>query len=400
VKRFDERDIMFSRVRLIEGTKRYEDYYKNHSELKDEDDRLRTRMLKKTAERLGITLEVIKKKLQRKTKLRKIINTVSKLSFGKIILKEKELSIIESQGKSDYDIIRNNIATPAMKTACLINSKAETSKVNHHRTNIDVKEATVIIKDLALSYGGDIVGITKLKNHHIYSNRGKGINYGDPINISYKYAIVVASALNKNMVNRSPKSEVISASMLGYAKSSTVTAQVALYIKSLGYDAVTDNFIKYNSAITPLAADAGIGQIGRCNMVVNQTHGNRLKIGALLTDLPLIEDEPIDFGLTEFCNKCMKCAKNCPTKAISFEKPKMFNGVLQWGHNENKCFDMWLNAESDCGICLSSCPFSQGVDGQLVGKMKNNCKVIEEILTIDNEKYGKRAFLKEGWPVI
>jgi reductive dehalogenase len=215
---------------------------------------------------------------------------------------------------------------------------------------------------------------------------GMGVGYGNPIRLSHKYAIVVASSLDREMINRAAADGVWTAAMLGYARCAAVTAQLALYIKSLGHEAQTDNFFEYHSPMTPLAAAAGIGQIGRCNCVINQEYGNRMKIGAVLTSLPLAEDAPVDFGMVEFCQACLKCAVDCPAKAVSFQGPEVFNGLLQWKHHDTKCMEMWMNLGTGCGICMASCPFSQGVDPDLTKRMKGNREIIQKILFLDEKK--------------
>jgi ferredoxin len=294
-------------------------------------------------------------------------------------------------GSREDDIVSSAMAKPAAKMANFMNITASRQKISRQKVKIDSAEMSAIIKALALDYGGDIVGIAKMNSHHYYSHRGDtfgmGGGYGKPINLSYKHAIVVAAALNRNMVNRAPHQEVQIASMLGYARSSAVTAQLVLYIKSLGHEAQTDNFLQYYSPISPLAAAAGIGQMGRCNMVVNPKYGNRLKMGAVLTNLPLVEDGPVDFGLVEFCRACGKCARDCPVGAISFGEPQMINGMWQWEHKETKCMEMWM--KTGTGICMFCCPFSRGVDAELVSKMKGNMNVIQEIILLDREKHGQ-----------
>ena len=67
-----------------------------------------------------------------------------------------------------------------------------------------------------------------------------------------------------------------------------------------------------------MAIDAGFGQLGRNGLLVHPEYGSRLALAKVITDMPLEPDAPSDFGLTEFCEVCDICAKNCPSRAISF----------------------------------------------------------------------------------
>lgn len=384
MKQFDERDTMFSRIGLIKGTKKYNDYYHRHPQLQAEDDRVRDSTGKKMAKIFGVVPDLMKKRAI----ILKIMNFLWDITRRKMPLNPDRM-LRMGANDDENDIIHAAMAKPAARMANFINREAEKQKIAKHMLDIDPQEMSAVIKTLALGYGGDVVGITTLKRHHHYSHRGDlfglGGGYGKQIHLSYKYAVVIASALNKEMVNRAPQKDVQIASILGYARTSAATAQMVLYIKSLGYDALTDNFIAYYSPLSPLSVDAGIGQMGRCNMVVNPEYGNRLKIGAVLTNLPLQEDSPVDFGLVDFCLACGKCAQNCPAKAISTGDPEMINGVLQWPHNETKCMEMWM--KKGTGICMACCPFSQGVDPELLKQMKGNQNIINKILSMHS-----------GWP--
>lgn len=391
MKQFDERDTMFSRMGLIKGTKKYNDYYKRHPELQVEDDRVRESTKNMMAKIFGVESDNLMMTQKIMVIMQKIMNIVSSLKLKKIQMDASDMPIM--YGSNTDEIVCSHITTkskPALLTARAMNNAAYKQKVSKYKIKTAPEKLTAIIKELALSYGADVVGIARLEKHHHYSHRadmfGMGVGYGNQIHISYKYAIVVASALNKEMINRAPKADVWMAAMLGYAKSTAVTAELALYIKSLGYEAQTDNFFEYYSPMTALAASAGIGQIGRCNCVISKEYGNRLKIGAVLTNIPLIEDGPVDFGIVEFCQSCLKCAIDCPAKAVSFKDPEVFNGLLQWRHHDTKCMEMWLNLETGCGICMASCPFSHGVDPNLINEMKGNKDIILKIISIDEEK--------------
>jgi len=383
VRKFDERDTMFSRLGLIKHTKKYREYYRAHPDLQQEDDRVRESTRETMARIFGMEPDRMKNRPERIGAALKIINMFLGITGRKMSMNPDRMLRLGAAGKAD-DIIHFSMAGPAARMANLISREAGRQKISRHKVEMAPGAMSAVIKTLALDYGADIAGIAKLKSHHHYSHRGDifgvGGGYGKMIHVPYTYAVVVASALNRDMVNRAPGKDVQVASLLGYARSVAVTAQLALYIKSLGYEALPDNVIEYYSPMSPLSVDAGIGQMGRCNMVVNRQYGNRLKIGAVLTNLPLMEDGPVDFGLVEFCLACGKCARNCPAKAISGGEPEMINGVLQWRHDETKCMEMWM--KTGTGICMASCPFSQGVDPELLKNMQGNKDIINKIIAV------------------
>lgn len=392
MRQFDERDIMFSRMGLIKGTRKYNAYYKRHPQFRIEDDRVRESSKKMMARVFGVIPDKLSNTQRLMAVMQKSMDLVSSLKLSKIRMDASDMPIMYGVDTDD-EITRSHITVskPPLIVAKAMNDAADQQKVSRHKVKTAPEELTAIIKELALTYGADAVGIARLERHHHYSHRGDmygmGVGYGNRIRLSYQYAIVVASALNKEMINRAAAVGVWTAAMLGYARVTAVTAQLALYIKSLGYEAQTDNFFEYYSPLTPLAAAAGIGQIGRCNCVISREYGNRLKVGAILTNLPLMEDAPVDFGMVEFCQACLKCAIDCPAKAVSFHGPELMNGFLQWKHHDTKCMEMWMNLQTGCGICMASCPFSQGVDPDLINKMKGNKEIIQKILSLDEEKW-------------
>ena len=116
----------------------------------------------------------------------------------------------------------------------------------------------------------------------------------------------------------------------------------------------------------PIAIDAGLGQLGRNGLLITKEFGSRVKLVKIFTDLPLKYDKPKDFGVTEFCKTCFKCAKECEADAISKEKEPTFEvhnisnnkGVLRWAVNAEKCYNYWLENGSECSTCIVVCPYN------------------------------------------
>jgi len=87
--------------------------------------------------------------------------------------------------------------------------------------------------------------------------------------------------------------------------------------------------------------------------------GPRVRIAVVTTDMPLdVDTRSFDPSVTDFCNICKKCAKACPSNAISFDKRKDIDGVHRWQINQESCFNLWTIFGTDCGRCMSVCPYS------------------------------------------
>jgi epoxyqueuosine reductase QueG len=94
---------------------------------------------------------------------------------------------------------------------------------------------------------------------------------------------------------------------------------------------------------------AGLGWIGRNNLLVNEKFGSRIRLVTLLTDLPLVTDPPHP----EDCGSCRACLSVCPAGAIS-ERPEDFNHLQCY--EQLKIFSKTLHfSHHICGICVKAC---------------------------------------------
>ncbi len=76
--------------------------------------------------------------------------------------------------------------------------------------------------------------------------------------------------------------------------------------------------------------------------------------------MPLAHDKPIDFGLQKFCEACNKCARECPSGAITAGPKLMFNGYEIWKSDSQKCTTYRITTEGGamCGRCMKTCPWN------------------------------------------
>lgn len=92
---------------------------------------------------------------------------------------------------------------------------------------------------------------------------------------------------------------------------------------------------------------AGIGWIGRNNLIVTPQFGSRVRLVTILTNLELKTDTPLEFG----CGDCYECIKACPAGALS-----------ENGYDFEKCFKLlsyfvgkYNVGHHICGICVKAC---------------------------------------------
>lgn len=217
------------------------------------------------------------------------------------------------------------------------------------------------IKETAYFLRADLVGICELPPYAVFTHD----RYANKlIDCDHKYAIGIlvdqdwrtAAAFNGN--------DWISNSMsfMSYTMSGFIACNLAEYIRRLGYPARANHAMNYNVAVPPILLWAGLGEMCRIgDMVLNPFLGPRFKAAVVTTDMPLAIDKPIDFGLQDFCNQCMKCARECPSQAISYGDKEMYNGYEKWILDVEKCTRMRVGNQhgAGCGTCIKVCPWNK-----------------------------------------
>ncbi len=231
----------------------------------------------------------------------------------------------------------------------------------------DLAQMTRTVKKVARFFGAVLVGICEVDQRWIYSHSYNMVN-GEhmPIEIppELKYAIVVAVDMDYAALRTSPTHIARAAVGMGYSKMAFTAGFLAQYIRGLGWKAIP---MGNDTALSvPLAIDAGLGELSRCGIVITPEFGPRVRLAKVFTDLPLVVDKPVEFGVWDFCMKCEKCARNCPGQAIDYGPPgdKVNNicnnsGLYRWPVNAEKCFQFWTSNAGGCSNCLRVCPFNK-----------------------------------------
>jgi ferredoxin len=310
-RRVDEREIMFARKRLREGTPEYAAYYAMRPEHKAGDD--------KTRELPGL--------LSPQAKLADPVAFASAAaSFG----------ITES--------LRHDVNGP----------------VANARRELDPLAASVMIKRLTLYHGAVDVGVTELQPYHVYTHIGRGTGrWGDPIRLEHHWAVAFSVEMDHGAMQHAPGAEVVAESARQYVESAKIAIQLAAVIRSMGYAARAHIDGNYRVIAPLVARDAGLGEIGRMGLLMTPRLGPRVRLGVVTTDLPLVADRPgDDLSVIDFCSICKKCAENCPSQSIPCGDCEPIESGSRCAIDAESCFRYWNVVGTDCGRCMTVCPYS------------------------------------------
>lgn len=224
------------------------------------------------------------------------------------------------------------------------------------------------VKALAYHLGGDMVGVCRVPTYAWYSHRGDGT----PIEPYHRNAVVILLDQGYETMEGASGDDWVSGaqSMRAYMRGAQIAGIMAEHIRSLGFGARSQTNRDSDVLHIPLVLHAGLGEMSRIGeLVLNPFVGPRFKSVVLTTDMPLTPDQPVDFGLQDFCGKCTKCARECPCAAIPFGDKIMFNGYETWKPDVEKCTKYRLGnlKGSACGRCMKTCPYN--IEGVLAERV-------------------------------
>lgn len=202
-------------------------------------------------------------------------------------------------------------------------------------------------------------------------------NYGEDI-CRYPYAIAIGHKMIEEIIEKIPLTynddklaqEYLDEYFNSHQRVSKIAGKVANLIKEEGYHAVILDVsgkseelnLKQSFSNKASANLAGIGWLGKNNLLTTEEFGPRLTWATILTDMPLSDyaGEPRE----SLCDDCTICVKACPGKAIIDDSnPKI-------SYSPEKCGEFLFKRRDEghpvaCGMCLYICPFGNSKVEQL-----------------------------------
>lgn len=230
---------------------------------------------------------------------------------------------------------------------------------NDHRSTNDAARNGANLKAASYFLGLDAVGLSRCPEWAWYSHDA----LGDPITPRHDQAISMIVDQGYETMEGASGDDWISVaqSMRAYLRFSILGSVIAQQIRNLGYSAKAHSVMDGEVLQPPLLLLSGLGEVSRIGEVIlNPFLGPRLKSGVVTTDMPISHDKPIDFGLQRFCEACNKCARECPSGAITAGPKLMFNGYEIWKSDSQRCATYRVTQEGGamCGRCMKTCPWN------------------------------------------
>lgn len=215
-------------------------------------------------------------------------------------------------------------------------------------------EASQKIEKAAIALGASQVGFAQIDPMYLY----EGASYPPEM----KYVIVTYIRWTHEGDKRRDTALGWADNRICSSRQDFLNSALRNFIRGLGY---RESVIR--GPFIPYAVNAGMGELGRANRLVSPIHGMGGRISALVTDLPLAIDKPIDFGLQKFCRSCRKCAKACPVDALSMEKEPSWEPKGAWNNpgkrayfeDSVKCISYMASRGTGCSLCLAACPWTK-----------------------------------------
>jgi epoxyqueuosine reductase QueG len=219
-------------------------------------------------------------------------------------------------------------------------------------------------------------------NELVSELKSRGVDFVKVVDISmlsesekrgYRVAILIGVALSPSYIFPLSKEHILDCSEFSKKEKEIdeLAEWVADFIVAKGYKAyaqsernLINGFFNVDTKTTPLphkkiAMLAGLGWIGKSNLLVTQEYGSALCMCSVLTNAPLpTENKPI---IESMCGECNVCKNICPAKVIHGTK---------WEANSNRDLIIDVYHCEACLKCMASCIWTQKYMRKIEGSLK------------------------------
>jgi len=204
------------------------------------------------------------------------------------------------------------------------------------------------LKDYARTIGIDSIGFATVPRKYVF--RGKAVLHDK--------AIVLAMEMDREKMARAPSPETAIMVHETYDRLGRAANQLAERLRDDGYSAHAGHPLMGLALYPPLAQEAGIGWVGANGLLITPDYGPRVRLAAVFTNienLPVARENDHEW-VSDFCNHCNICRRECPANAIRQEAELHEDGRITC-IDRDKCFPYFVTNHG-CSICIKVCPFN------------------------------------------
>ncbi|MBP1731097.1 MAG: hypothetical protein H6Q55_1526 [Deltaproteobacteria bacterium] len=222
-------------------------------------------------------------------------------------------------------------------------------------SRLEDKRAGTDLAGLMEPYAADAYGVADLSRY------GKEVlGFDDPILDQYRYGIAYGLVVTKSVLDTITDGPTqfyqhhyrqinYRLDMIAYLLSRDLERQGFKALPFAASQLIDWQNQKAHISHKRMAEIAGIGWIGRNNLMVHPTFGAHVRYNTVLTDMPLTPGSPLGMG----CGTCFECVSVCPAHAIK---------ATQEEFDHQGCFAMLKRFKNErnlghhiCGICVKAC---------------------------------------------
>lgn len=161
--------------------------------------------------------------------------------------------------------------------------------------------------------------------------------------------------MSSETIETAPGPEALKLNNANYEKLGKLTYKLSDYLRENGF--ATEVAHPFGSLVnfSPLGQKANVGYIGKNGLLITPESGPRQKISAIFVSIAnlTVKDENEHSWIPEYCERCGKCIKACPEKAL-IEKETCCGG------NEVEFIqDLCIGCSQGCTYCIEACPFDE-----------------------------------------
>jgi epoxyqueuosine reductase QueG len=220
---------------------------------------------------------------------------------------------------------------------------------------VTVRDTTIDVRALAREMGADVVGVADMAGYD-----REILALGDGVTSRYPYAVCFGLLVPQGVLDTLTDGPTLfylhhyrqvnyRLDIIAYELAKKIEAAGAHALPFGASQMVDWQNQKGHISHKHVGVQAGLGWIGRNNLLVHPRFGARFRYNTVLTDMAMEADSPLGFG----CGNCHACRAACPASAITddpagfdhigcFEMLKLFRNKRNLGHHI-------------CGLCVKAC---------------------------------------------